>query len=295
MAGVLGVMQKLRFVEEETWGGLPPSPSYIGLPISEDGYTLSLRGGHYFPAVKIGTYQRKYSVPTARNLEGSILLGVWPEVAEYLFAFAIGRDENGELPSYTFEFSSPGVEAKRHLGCKVDTLAIAASADRPGLLLSFDLIGKAEETISDFSAPSVPAGVPFVFQHASFEIDEEESQSVEAFTIEVANNLVAGPHGSDLSIAYLLAGLEVVTGTVTVLYDRAAYNQHIRQAAKGSFKATFTHPSGGSPVPQIVIYLPQIVLTSAPEAGGPGDIIRQTLNFEAELPPSGDQIQLTIT
>jgi len=295
MAGVLGAMQKLRFVEEETWGSLPGSPSYIGLPISEDGYTLGLRGGYHFPAVKIGSYQRKYSAAVGRNLEGSLLVGVWPELAQYLFDFALGRDENGELPSYAFEFSSPGVEAKRHLGCKVDTLTISSAAASPGLQLAFDLIGKAEEEITDFSAPSIPAGVPFVFQHATFEIDGEGSEGVEAFSIEVANNLTRGPHGSELSIAYLLAGLEVVTGTATVLYDRSTYNEHIRQASQGSFKAIFTHPAGGSPVPQIVIYLPQIVLTSAPEAGGPGDIIRQTLNFEAELPPAGDQIQVTIT
>lgn len=303
--GGVGALQYLKIEKEVTWGTTVDS-SWTGLPVEGDGYTIDLTNTYHTPSKKMGTREKQYKRLIAQDLAGTIRSEVWPSVAVALFEWALIVDSNGDLPSYSCRwatpwFTDPNELYLTHSGVMVNTCTISCSQDAPDLILEFDCIGYQETKESTaWAVPTMPSALPYIFQDASFELWNGAayvvSTSVESFSIEVANNLTPGPHGSDKLITYLETGMQDVTGNTVVIYDCDTYNAWVREARTddtiiGKFKMTFSHPDGSS---SIIIELPQLRIPSAPKAGGPEDTVKQTINFEAEKPTGDNQIKVTI-
>lgn len=293
--GHIGARRFWRFQAEEEWGGGPSGEEWISVPIEGDGFKLKMKSPHFVPDLNVGGYQRKYQIQNKADIEGEIRCMLFPATVEALLNMAFLRDDDEELVSYVIEHLSP-VEAKRFVGCRVNTATLAG--DNAGqVTLALNMIGKSEAVNGFFDEEAEHADqIPFIFQHGVYELpDGTPLLTIENFSIEIALNLIKGPYvGVNGHIAYLLSGRQAVTGNTTILYDAPTYNAAVRGGTPLSMELVFTHPTETTDG-VVTIWIPSIIVPEASEDGAPGDAVKQTINFEAGLPEDGPQIQIGVT
>ncbi len=244
--------------QADAWSEFDPGAPPVGVPLVGGDYGVAQTDPFREQDFTVGDANATFLEQDERQLRGALKTPLFPAAAKTILDWALLRT-NGELDSCTGTLVSPGVETIRHFGLKVDKIRLEAAV-RGDLVASLDLIGRHERKIAPAPArPAMPAVNGYTFAATRFLLSldggstEIEPVSVEAFHLEQANKLDVGPPREDRadpersgSASYLFAGKPDVSGSITALWDRAAYGDMARGKLPGSFRAVLAHKSGAS-------------------------------------------------
>ncbi|HOX38749.1 MAG TPA: phage tail tube protein [Candidatus Brocadiia bacterium] len=293
----IGAQRHLRLCLEDEWCEKPESPQWTCCPLWGEGYAVRLASVPHTPALNVGGYRRRFVMPLMRQLGGSLATRLFRNQAAFLLEAALSRDENWDLRSFTAQYCGP-VETSEQRGLVFSRFRLSGDAPSGRLTFSAQLIGKHEERITE-DAPVASDFVyadeiPYSYQHGVAQIpDGTVAAGVEAFAVDVDNGVIVGPAFSDYEPVFLKGGRRSVSGWVRLAHDTDDYDDALREFEETSLTLNFAHPLGGSGG-SVVIRLPKIWLRDAPRSGGPGDVVRQTLCFQARATAEHDDIEATV-
>jgi hypothetical protein len=270
------------------WGQCPTEPDWLAVPLYGDGFDLKARSPHFRPGTRFGGFRRALHLPEAQRVAGRLATLPWPEVTALLLEAALQRDAAGELGSYCADYYTPA-DPRRYAGVMVEELRISATGPGRDLRLHLALMGRGEEPRPALSEADFDYGglspVPFGFEGAALSVGGVPATDVEAFSLQVRNNLAVGPNMGG-RIAFLNAGPRAVSLELTSLARDSDANDAIRSGATLSFEATFSHPDGHA----LAISLPVLHPEAAQEAAGPETLARSTARMEAGTDAQGDDV-----
>lgn len=247
----------LRKEQATAWSEYDSGGTDIGIPLYEADYGVEQDNPIREQPIAVGDFNATFLEQDERKLEGQFRTPLYPATAKTLLDWAALRTSD-ELDSYSATHVAPSIETVRHYGLKVGTLGLAA-AQRGDLVATLGLVGRYEAKLgSTPSVPTMPSVNGYIFVGGRFLVDlgsgsEIEPQSVQEFSLELANNPDMGPPQEDrtdsdksMSISYLFAGKPKISGSITALWDRSAYGDMQRGRLPGSFRAVFAHKDGGA-------------------------------------------------
>lgn len=245
--------------KETAWATYSAS-SDLPHPIYDGAYGVGLNDPDREQPHVDGDLDGTYIVQDIRDLQGNMEVGVFPTLVRALFDWIFKRTA-GAAQSYTWDFVLNDMVALRHLGCMVNT-ATFNFQEGQDLRISMDVRGKYETLRTPIPAVasfSFPQTTSMYFANCRFllSIDDLATEIVpvgfESGTIQVNNQLQPGPHmenrvdvQKDATIDYLRAGKMQITGSYTVLLDRADYLLMQRSKLKGSLRLMMAHRGGDS-------------------------------------------------
>ena len=297
VTGITGALKHLRIDKESTWGEWVGS-GLLYIPVLGDGYTVKGKADPYDPETGIFGYNRGPFGRLRKDISGDLTCLLQVGYLEKLFDWGIKRSAAYEAESYSAEFRD-GVQGFRHTGLRANTFTFAGDAENGDLSVAFALVGKDESQISQFDIPTVTADVATGYVDADFfqfqdgdllEVpDGTALGTVQAFSIEVANNLTVGPAGSDDMIIHASANRQVITGSVTLLYENDTEAAKLRAFTASSLDLNFNDGTT-----DLQVTLPKLIWTDIPRDGAQSETLIETLNFEAEY-SSGDGYAMTYT
>jgi hypothetical protein len=131
--------------------------------------------------------------------------------------------------------------------------------------------------------------VPFGFERAVLSLDGAAATGVEAFGLEVRNNLATGPNRGG-EAAFLEAGRREIVLNLVRLADGRAGAGAVREGAPLAFEATFRHPLGHA----LWLALPRLVPERSGERAEPGRLVRAGLTLRATADESGQDITWSV-
>lgn len=286
MASQPGFKRHLRIHKETNWGVFPNSITQYQ-PFIGDGYKVAETNEWYAPTTGMFLQHRGPITRFARRVAGDLTAPVSGSLINTLLSWAIDRDAtNYDSDSYTGECRD-GVSMTRHTGLKVDTCVIEGAGEGGDFTIRLSLVGKAETKQTTFAVPTVTGVITsgyvnedfFTFQTGnSLEIPAASAlATIQAFSINIANNLKQGPPGSDNEIIYLHAGHQIVSGTVDVKYDAVTFPDLKRAGTNTSLEFNFTDG-----VVTIVLSVYQVVLNEIPIDADTDEQQIQRLTFDSE-------------
>lgn len=242
-------------------------------------------------------------------LRGSASCEVHPDTATLLLKTIPGlarstiETKPNWIPSFTYRFFDAAANKYfRHTGLMVDTMRISCG---PGLgselMVSYDFVGKLEEEISSFTAPSMPDQASFQLKHLAggFTIAAVAEPNLESSEITMNNNLRPGERpDANGRIAWLDAGVRDVAaraGLRTHTDFAQDYLGLLRGQNTGNeWKWVYNYPGTGSPADQITITIPLLVLGEASRGGAVRDMQSMSLSGTGKKPASTDAITLAV-
>jgi len=240
------------------WAERDATATAHGIPLMDGEYGVELDDPIREQPITTGDANATWLEQDERRLQGTLRIPLYPAKAKTILDWALLRTSN-ELDSYTGTHVSPDVETRRHFGLKPDRMRIEG-AQKGDVVASLDLVGRYETKVGSApAAPTMPTIEAFTFAQGRFLLSldggstEIEPEAIEGFNLELANNLDRGPNKEDradddksMSINWLLAGKPEISGSVTALWDRAAYGDMQRGKLQGSFRMVLGHKGGDS-------------------------------------------------
>jgi len=292
----LGARRHIRISQEATFGTVNPAPSWVYVPILEDGMKLKATSPRYRPDTNFGgDYRRHVHVCHSLQSSGDIICNPWPEVTGYLLDMALARTAAHDLNSYTVDHFTP-TDPRRYTGTVIDRLTIAVTGTGDAdVRLTLGCVAKLEAENDDLEEASFTyAGVtpvPFMFRDAAILIGAIHRIDLEAFTITVENNLAQGPNvqtaGTEQgTVGYLIAQQRAISLELTELNVGDTINEAIRDCNPLAFEARFSHPDGH----MWQIQLPYIYPEESDEDGTPSQVTKESPRFEVGCDDGGCDI-----
>jgi len=294
MAGYGGQVHKgwsrhVRWAREESWGELPPVPSWVCVPVQMGEMALRTVPELFSPLTSFGGWRRSALWPHTQRVTGDVLVLAWPQVTSYLLDAALARESDPlspayqDLHSYCIDHYTPP-DPRRYRGVKVDRLEMHTGP--AGLAVRLWLSGWKEEandalTEDDFSYSALTPR-PFRLRDATVTLDSGEVLDLEDFAITVDNHLEAGP-GVAGHVAYLVAGQRTVRLEMAKLHLSDVLNAAVRGGSSLSFAALFTHPAGH----ELTLELPVLYASDNREEAPPDRLARSRAVLEAAADESG--------
>jgi hypothetical protein len=254
--GTIGALQYLIGRPETTYSVYDGGGTDIPIPIYDDGYTVALANEFTPQPFKVGRRGDRYRSLSRRNVAGALHTGFFTtKLAYQLLNYAVTVDASGCLTPWSFTSVTPSVETKRHLGCFVNQLTMAASDGTPTLMFQADIMGRSEQSIAEPGLPSFPSAVAYEFQYGHFLASADDGATfallatVESFQLQLDNNLQPGPHMFDpvvynnLTRSFINTGIQKITGNIAMQYASIAYSDQLRAATRGELRLMFVHPT----------------------------------------------------
>jgi hypothetical protein len=277
----------LRICREEVWGECPERPAWLTVPVFGDGFKLKATSPHFSPGSAFGGYRRTVQLGYVRQVAGEFVSLAWPQTAAVLLEMTLERDAI-DLHSYCMDYYSPA-DPRRCLGVMVDQLQMSARPPRWDVVFRLGLKARTEGASpalleSDFDYAGL-SPVPLRFERASVSLNGTPMTDVEAFSVQVQNNLEEGPNRGG-AVGFLIAGCRAVSLDLTMLDDSDAINDAIRNDGAMSFQATLTHPEGHT----LALSLPALHPQTNPEEAEPGQLARGLVHMEAGTDSQGNDI-----
>ena len=244
MSSIIRSDYQLRMKSESSENdlGVSFSSSDQYLPLLDEGFDLH-------PQKVVETINSNVAHPHPKRLAmgrdntGALNTQFDVNTAQFLLDLGFGGITNGtpdRSKTFAAQLRKGSVTGMVAAGIKANSMSLSASSG--GLVQpSFDLRAMSEKKIS---APTIDppsdAVTPFRFAMAIAILDGALADTVNAFNLEVSNNLRVGPYRtSSLQAAYLEYGTQDITGDVTVLYESEVYNDLVRGTATGSVDLIF--------------------------------------------------------
>ncbi|MEW6359644.1 MAG: phage tail tube protein [Planctomycetota bacterium] len=289
-----GHKHHVRFSQspEATYGVKPVGTNWVNLPVLKFG--LGMTPHHFEPQDNASGRQSPRAVLNRKEVKGDLSCLLYPAMVEEFFEWALDRDANGDLYSRTVQTRNP-IEQRQYAGAMVDAMTIKGE-EKGEVSVALGLIAKTAEETSDFSAdPTYAADAAFKFQDAVVQLpDGTELTTAENFEIKVNNNLQVGPYyGDSQLIAFCKGARQEVTGSVSIPFDADAYVELMRAGTTSSLEIVLTHPTQTTDG-EVTIAVARLRLTSVPIQRPVAKTVMQEINFKAELPDSGEQIEITV-
>lgn len=182
-----------------------------------------------------------YRVAMGRDNTGQINSQIDRDTRRIMFDLGFGgfASANGGAPSRSTSYGAikrkGSVSGEFFTGIKAQTFGIAAAAG--GIVTpTLDVVAatEAKTTAPTIALPST-LRTPYRFATGVVVINGALASSFNSVNLNVANNLLVGPHRtSSLQISYLEYGKQDITGDVTVLFDAETYNDLVRGTQTGT-------------------------------------------------------------
>jgi len=277
----------LRICREATWGECPEQPAWHTVPVFGDGFKLKAGDAHFSPDTEFGCCRRTVQLSHVRQVAGGLVVLAWPQAAGLLLEMALERDAT-DLRSYCMDYFTPA-DPRRYTGVMVDRLEISAHPPRWDAVFRFELKARTEEARpalveGDFDYGDL-SPVPFRFERAAVTVSGTLLSSVEGLSVQVRNNLTAGPVRGG-AVGFLIAGLRAVSVELTLLDDAGTIGDAIRGDVAMSAEATMTHPEGHT----LALSVPALHPQTNPQEAEPGELARSLVHMEAGTDGAGRDI-----
>lgn len=147
------------------------------------------------------------------------------------------RDEDGELPSFTFAETSGGVGNQRFVGCICRELSAefsrSANPNESALLsVSLDFAAMGVEDASGVSAGTKALGRSLQIRKSTFTVNSADQLDVLSYRLRVANELFLGPHDTDGKLRYIEDGPRTVEMTLASRFTTEAWRNLVKNATE---------------------------------------------------------------
>lgn len=239
MGYVAGHQKYLNLAAETSWGETPGSPTYFQIPYLT--YDVSAKPQSRQAQLFTGSYQRRHNKVFRTALDGNLVVQALgyhvssQSIFQRLMTWAIDRTDTLFLPSMLAEIGDNGVDNKRHNGLRVNTLAIAGSADSGEITMSLGLIGCLETGGISLQArdETIPQPTDFNFADSSFLIGGS-TVKLRSFAINITNNLQ--PKWNNTQYPDLIsAGMREITYQFQLVKTANTYDALRRSIANNNY------------------------------------------------------------
>lgn len=295
-----GRRRHARMVAETTYGAVPGGASWSAVPYIGDGFKLKAEAEAWDPDSNYGgAVDSAVAIQHKQDVSGQLVTALWPQRVAALLDAALDRTGDTEdLTSYAWQHYTP-VETRQIVGAVVRSLRLQVNrTDQADAQLTLDWLAQAETTVAgvdtdDFDYSDIDQRPFMGCDVAQIEVESADSFDVEQFTLEVTNELEAGPYYPMSGVThrvlrYIIAGGRTISLDLTRVNRSAQLNDALRAGADLSFYTRWTHPLGHS----LEIRLPRLIVPRVEEDGTPSRVARETPRLEARATAvGGDAIQ----
>ena len=194
--GEVGKLSKLRFYEEDTFGG------GMGVAATASDHAVDSIGGpgpdrDMIEHDKIaGAYGTRYAFPGKLNFARTYTLEMNDDNDTWLNTACVERTSNVQQSYVIYEYDAGGQNWQAN-GCKCDSINISWQ-DGAEVIVSMDWLGNGEiaglgtaDAISTFTPESFMTNTPYTIP--SFSIGGVTTYDVIGYNAQIDNNLVVGP------------------------------------------------------------------------------------------------------
>ena len=304
-------LEYIRHQEESVWGGAVTG-STTGLPF--ESYDCA-QSNVVVAREKFTGFIDDVNVDVAgQDLAGSAQIEIHPDNATLLLKTIPGIPRvtfNGnpnDFPSFRIEFYDASRNKYfRHDGLKCGSITISCAGPDGELMARYDLQGKSETEISTFAQPTMPDQASFQMKDAwasgasLIKVATIAEPNVENLEITVPNNIRPSErrdnNGQRVWIDPGHRGeIQVNMGIRTSTDWAIDYDGQIRGMNTGTrIEYTFNYPGTGSPIDQVQIILPAVVLSSPARQGNPKSVQTRRITGTAKRTAGTEAISITNT
>lgn len=305
-----GSLSATGLAKETTFG--TPVTATTFLPMTEN--TLEYDPGWFSPQVMMATRDLQvFNMYGEAKLSGAVAGPLFPSNAMELFASSIGTDvvtgtvdpythtisQANTLASLTIEKNIGSYQSLQFAGCRVGKLSVKAPVANQPVDVTYDVSGQSVAILTTPTAVTVVNEIPYVFAEATLTLFSNARADVTSVQIDIENGLketwtYSGQHGPSFITPVTLH----VTGTITVAWSSlndATYGDftNMQNGTLGALSLVVAHP--GSPLHNVTITMPQVVLSKFGNDIKMQDIVMSNLTFEASKSlSSGYTIQAVV-
>lgn len=314
MPEFMGWQKYLQMEKEVTWGTKPASAD-IYVPYTT--FDVSTKVQSQQADLFNGGRQRRHNRIFKATADGSLVLPLWAQhvssksIAQHLIEWAISAPAGIDLDSWSMDRYEAGVDNKRYLGTRVNSMTLAGDADSGNITLTLALIAKQESGgVSVTAAPATaPQPIDFVFSDVDFYLSSEsegesassssEAVSIRSFSLTVNNNLQVY-HTDGYWPALVPAGMRTVDFQFSLFNSANTYDALRRTSAvtnrAGHLRLKGSHGGSGASGTQteIDLYFDKLNFANASDQAALNELSNQSVDWIA-LKPSTTENELEIT
>ena len=210
--------------------------------------------------------------------EGDITFPVTPKMSDVWFECGVGNSSGvyySERPldsmMVQIDHETSAIQAS---GCMIESLAFSSSQGGE-LSCVASLQAKGMSKVAAGSPTYTSGDNPYVHQEAVFTLNGVVDNSVTAWNLTIANNLVGDLYGTGRQRIDIPAGKMAITGSFTKLFDDTSERDAFLDAKERQFKVAFSR--GGQ---SLVFWAPKIRYNTHTEnIGGQSDYILETFGW----------------
>lgn len=304
MANFMGWEKYIQMRKESVWGTDPGSGD-IYVPYSTFDMQSQVESSQ--AELFTGIRQRRHNRVLRATPQGTLALPVWAQhvssksIAQHLIEWATNSPNSSALDSWTIYRYEAGVDNKKWVGCRVNSLTISGDASG-NISLSLAIIGKQES--GGVSVTAVPATAPqpldMIFSDVDFYLSSEsegqsassssEAVSIRSFSLTLNNNLQAY-HTNDYWPTIIPAGMRTIDFQFSLFNSANTYDA-LRRTSTVTTRAghlRLVGPHGGSGASgtntNIDIYFDRLNFANASDQAALNELSQQTVDW-ISLKPS---------
>ncbi len=314
MAEFMGWQKYLQMEKESTWGTKPASADlFVPYTTFDVGTKVQSQQADLFN----GGRQRKHNRIVKATVDGQLVMPLWAHhlssksIAQHLIEWATSGPASANLDSWSLDRYEAGVDNKRFLGSRVNSMTLAGDAESGNITITLNIFAKQESGgVSVTAAPASAAQpIDFVFSDVDFYLSSEsegqsassssEAVSIRSFQLTINNNLQVY-HVDDYWPGVIPAGVRTVDFQFSLFNSANTYDALRRTSAvtnrAGHLRLKGSHGGTGASGTQTEIdfYFDKLNFANAADQAALNELSTQTVDWIA-LKPSTSNNELDIS